>query len=155
MSYTITNDQSYKVVYLTKYGFRYPLEPGESVTITDPEQGGGGGSTPLPPYDLGNSLSGTITLDPANGPYQRCSLNGEVTVEMGSGVDGDTVTWVIQFGWNSTIVLGGAINVPQDAIPYSSPITLENWRAYKLEFRHLGGYWQLIEFSSPFLEGLD
>lgn len=41
MSYTITNTQPYRVVYLTKFGIRYPLEPGESVTITDPEQGGG------------------------------------------------------------------------------------------------------------------
>lgn len=123
-----------------------------SVNYLSANSGGGGGT--VAPYDLGNNISGTIELNFDNGSYQRGSLNGDATLSITNGVDGNTITCVWQYNSGNAIYFDSSINMPNDAKTLL-PILLLAYYCYKLEFRHMGGYWQLLDISNAFPENLD
>jgi len=105
-------------------------------------------------YLIGNARSGTVTLDARNGTYQRCSLNGDTTFSMSSGIDGQTIALVIDYSGGNNITIDGSIHAT-DGLFDLLPMPLQAWRRYKLDFEFTGGMWQLTGISAPGLEWLD
>lgn len=112
------------------------------------EVGGGGGS--VTPYDAGN-ITGTTTLDYANGAFQKASLTGNVTLAVPSnGAEGTPLRLLLTAsGADRTLSLNGSILLPTDS-GIAFPKSLTSGKKYVVLLQHNGTAWMLISLVGGF-----
>lgn len=106
-------------------------------------------------HPLGDSLSGSITLDRANGARQKGALNGDITVDVTGGSEGDTLTFLVKYATGVQITLGSSVKLPPSAL--ANTFTLDAaWEAWAFDFERLGSSaWNLVSFRGAYFENED
>jgi hypothetical protein len=112
-------------------------------------------SAPVTPdaYDFGN-LSGTVTLDRANGEVQHGFISNDTTFEApDSAFAGARLTLAIDYTTGAHDINFTGIDMNPDALALL-PITLAAEKAYQFELSFIGGGWVLTATSGPFEQTL-
>ncbi len=126
------------------------LAPGTSGTFlksngsgADPSYASAGGGT-VTPYNAGN-ITGGVTLDFANGGFQKAALTGAVTLAVpSSGTEGAALRlWLTASGANRDLDLNASIKRPSDSA-ITFPKTLTNGKLYSVLLQHNGTDWMLV-----------
>jgi len=95
------------------------------------------------PYNAGN-ITGSTTLNTANGAFQKAALTGDVTLNAPTGgSEGLKLElWLTPSGANRNLSLNVAILIPTDSA-ISFPKTLTSAKTYIVLFKHNGTAWML------------
>ena len=112
-------------------------------------------SAPVAPdaYDFG-SLSGTVTLDRANGEVQHGFISNDTTFEApDSAFAGARLTIAIDYTTGAHDINFTGIDMNPDALALL-PVTLDSEKAYQFELSFVGGGWVLTATSGPFEQTL-
>jgi hypothetical protein len=101
------------------------------------------------PHNAGN-LTGAVSLDRANGEFQKAALTGNITLSLAAGTEGQQLrVWLTPSGSQRQVTLNAAIKVPTDA-PNVFPRLLDVNKGYALLFQHNGTAWCLISTIGGF-----
>jgi hypothetical protein len=104
-------------------------------------------------YDL-DDLSGTVTLDRANGEVQHGFISDDTTFAApDSAFAGAKLTVAIDYTTGAHDINFTGIDMNPEAIALL-PVTLAAEKAYQFEFSFLGGGWVLAAVSGPFEQTL-
>lgn len=117
---------------------------GSTWALTDDGIGtASGGGGPPPVFSIA-SLTGSVTIDFANGPRQYAAyLSGSVTLDVTGGADMDVIELGIGYLQSSpTMSFGASVQMPAD-LSALQPITLDDWRSISMRFLKRGGNWTL------------
>ena len=112
-------------------------------------------SAPVAPdaYDFGD-LSGTVTLDRANGEVQHGFISDDTTFEApDSAFAGAKLTIAVDYTTGAHDINFTGIDMNPEAVALL-PVTLAAEKAYQFEFSFLGGGWVLTATSGPFEQTL-
>jgi hypothetical protein len=106
------------------------------------------------PYNLG-AISGFITIEYANGPYQYGYVTGDWAIDtFDGGAKGDELIIEIQWSTGAHEMDLSAARVTPSQLALM-PITLEAYRCFLLTFRHMGGGWCLTDVTDSYPETED
>lgn len=104
-------------------------------------------------YDAG-AVTGTVTLDRANGQIQYCYMTGNTTFASPNGVGaGKVMSIFIQYTTGAHTLNFSGIEMSAAAAALL-PITLEANKAYIIELKYCGGSWILTDIQGPFTQTL-
>jgi len=104
-------------------------------------------------YDLG-AMSGTVTLDRADGQIQHGFVSGNTTfTALDASFAGARMTLVIDYTVGTRSVNFTGIIMNPDALALL-PITLAAGKAYQFELSFVGGSWAITATSGPFEQTL-
>lgn len=107
-----------------------------------------------PPANVG-AVTGSTTLDRANGAVQYCYLTGNTTLNAPSnGAAGKELTLYVQYTTGAHTLNFDAAITMDAAVSALLPITLDTEKAYAIKFAHFGGSWVLLDIQGPFAQTL-
>lgn len=142
-----TSAASLSACYLVGYDPNTNSEiKGTLTDVVSAGTGGGGGTAVIdpPPYNAGSG-SGNITLDRANGLFQKLSItNDTILLPPSNGSEGKQLRlWVTPVNTNYNLSIDSSVLVPSDS-GLTWPKSLTANKLYVILLQHNGTNWMLI-----------